>query len=290
LAASGLFGWVLRPAFRSLDLPRSPWTTEAQMRKVAAYLNRQTLVPKFHAQVYKIKLRDNFWSIAGDFGVNISTVVGCNPYLTGFLARAKRPILMVNRVGTLYQVQSGDSLASVAQAYGVSPTALSAANRIPWFGPLVGEVLFIPDAEPRNLNPAMAKLFAMRKIFISPVSGRLSSPFGQRIDPFNHVTREFHPGVDIAVPFNTPVSAAAAGTVVLAAWWDGYGKAIILQHAHGYRTLYGHLNTFLVHTGQKVYRGQVIGRVGLTGWTTGPHLIFDIWKNGRLVDPLKYLW
>jgi murein DD-endopeptidase MepM/ murein hydrolase activator NlpD len=76
----------------------------------------------------------------------------------------------------------------------------------------------------------------------------------------------------------------------LAGWNSGFGKCVIIEHANGLRTLYGHLNTVMVHVGQKVKRNQYIGRVGSTGRTTGPHLHFTIWKDGKLQDPLKYLW
>lgn len=112
---------------------------------------------------------------------------------------------------------------------------------------------------------------------------------GTRVDPFTGEKR-FHNGVDIRAPFNALVAAAADGTVALAGWNDGFGKCVVIDHAQGYRTLYGHLNAILVHVGETVKQHQLIGRVGMTGRTTGPHLHFTIWKNKKVQDPMKYLW
>ncbi len=117
-----------------------------------------------------------------------------------------------------------------------------------------------------------------------PARGLLTSGFGLRRHPVFGVIR-MHNGVDIAAPWGTPVRAAASGTVLFAGWFGGYGKLVILDHG-GFTTLYGHLSSIGVAVGQRVQAGQVIGRVGSTGYSTGPHLHFEIRKDGRPVDPL----
>ena len=123
-----------------------------------------------------------------------------------------------------------------------------------------------------------------------PVSGhtRISSPFGYRIHPIFKV-KKLHTGIDIPAPTGTPIAAAAAGTVVYCDWLGGYGKAIMVDHGGGILTLYGHNSAFVVSEGQTVSRGQTIAKAGSTGNSTGPHLHFEVRKNGSYVDPMPWL-
>lgn len=115
---------------------------------------------------------------------------------------------------------------------------------------------------------------------------RISSTFGSRFHPIKK-TWKHHSGVDYAAKQGTPVQAAGEGTVVSAGWNGGYGKAITIRHASGTETLYGHLSAIGVVNGQKVTAGRVIGNVGSTGQSTGPHLHYEVRRGGRPVDPLK---
>ncbi|MDI3280611.1 MAG: M23 family metallopeptidase [Bacillota bacterium] len=123
---------------------------------------------------------------------------------------------------------------------------------------------------------------------IWPVFGWISSGFGYRIHPLTG-EREFHQGVDIAVPYRTPVRAAGAGTVSWAGVRLGYGLTIIIEHGYGLRTLYAHNSALAVRPGQVVKKGQVIAYSGSSGRTTGPHLHYEVYVNGKLVNPLRYL-
>ena len=121
-----------------------------------------------------------------------------------------------------------------------------------------------------------------------PVEGRLTSSFGERVDPFNG-EGAFHSGIDISVPYGTPVHAAADGIVTFAEIMNGYGNLIDLDHGHGLTTRYGHLSGFAVTDGQHVHRGQVIGYVGATGRATSPHLHYEVRIQDVPVNPHKYL-
>lgn len=123
---------------------------------------------------------------------------------------------------------------------------------------------------------------------IYPVPGRITSDFGQRIHPIKK-HKEIHLAVDIAASRGMPVKAPADGEVVLADWYYGYGKLIVLSHGHGYMTRYGHCLKLLVKAGQKVKRGQEIALVGSTGNATAPHLHYEVWKNGVAQNPKRYL-
>lgn len=115
--------------------------------------------------------------------------------------------------------------------------------------------------------------------------GFISSPFGGRPNPFSGYGRDWHPGIDIAVDYGTPVYASAAGYVQQAGWYGGYGKYVRLSHDFGYETAYGHMSRLAVSAGSFVKKGEVIGYVGSTGYSTGPHLHFEILKYGEQVNP-----
>ncbi len=121
-----------------------------------------------------------------------------------------------------------------------------------------------------------------------PVRGSVSAGFGERIDPLNG-EGAFHSGMDIAAPTGTDVSATADGMVLSAGPDSGYGNAILLDHGNGMTTKYGHLSKIYVVVGQDVKRGQVIGAVGSTGRTTGPHLHYEVHVQDTPVNPEKYL-
>lgn len=121
-----------------------------------------------------------------------------------------------------------------------------------------------------------------------PVTGPITGPFGERTDPFNG-EGAFHAGVDISSTYGQPVLAPADGDVTFADFYNGYGRLIEIDHGHGVSTRYGHLSGFTVIEGQHVQRGQVIGYVGMSGRTTGPHLHYEVRINDTPVNPLKYL-
>lgn len=121
-----------------------------------------------------------------------------------------------------------------------------------------------------------------------PVEGPITGSFGERIDPFNG-EGAFHSGVDISSAYGHPIIAPADGVVTFADFMGGYGKALMLDHGHGIATRYGHLSGFAVALGQHVHRGDVIGYVGLSGRSTGPHLHYEVRINDTPVNPYKYL-
>ena len=121
---------------------------------------------------------------------------------------------------------------------------------------------------------------------IMPVDGELAAGFGWRTNPWP----EFHKGVDLAADYGTPVRAAAAGTVETAGWdGGGFGIKVTIDHGNGYETLYGHLSRVIVQPGQHVTKGAPIAYVGSTGESTGPHLHYQVMKNGEPIDPQPFL-
>lgn len=121
-----------------------------------------------------------------------------------------------------------------------------------------------------------------------PIEGRVTSSFGERQDPING-EGAFHPGIDIAAPYGTPVRAAADGDVLSAGFGTGYGREIQIDHGHDVSTVYAHLSSVAVVAGEHVTRGQVIGYVGQSGRSTGPHLHYEVRLHRVAVNPHKYL-
>lgn len=121
-----------------------------------------------------------------------------------------------------------------------------------------------------------------------PLQGSITSDFGYRVHPI-FKTRKLHTGLDIATRQGTPIVAAKDGVVIYSGWMGGYGKAIIIDHGGGISTLYGHCSALIAGEGQEVDRGQLIARVGNTGFSTGPHCHFEVRSNGNPVNPRSYL-
>ena len=129
---------------------------------------------------------------------------------------------------------------------------------------------------------------------IQPISNkelkRIGSGYGHRIDPI-YKTDEFHKGLDFTAPAGTPIYATANGTVIVAGFHpNGYGNQVVINHGYGYQTLYAHMYSVKVHEGEQVNRGEVIGYVGSTGKSTGPHCHYEVHKNGTAVDPVYYFY
>jgi murein DD-endopeptidase MepM/ murein hydrolase activator NlpD len=122
-----------------------------------------------------------------------------------------------------------------------------------------------------------------------PVPGRVTSGYGQRRDPFEQAEGEFHHGLDIANSLGTPVKSTADGIVQLASWQGGYGRLVVIEHGRGFKTYYGHNSKLLVKPGDRVKRGDVIALMGTSGHSTGYHVHYEIWQNGRVVNPMKFV-
>ncbi|WP_315791955.1 murein hydrolase activator EnvC family protein [Fischerella sp. JS2] len=147
----------------------------------------------------------------------------------------------------------------------------------------------IAEAEARTkTNSRNSVIIRGTGMFAYPTDAPTSSPFGWRVHPILGY-RRFHAGQDFAASYGSTIRAADSGTVIFAGWYGGYGKAVIIDHGNGLTTLYGHTSELYVSEGQTVKRGQAIAAVGSTGLSTGPHLHFEVRKNGTPVDPMNYL-
>ena len=146
----------------------------------------------------------------------------------------------------------------------------------------------VGSADGASARDAVASVPTESGDLLSPVAGRVSSTFGERRDPFTGEP-DFHAGLDLAAPAGTPVRAAADGTVDFSGRRGDAGNLVEIAHADGTRTRYAHLDSMKVQAGETVRAGQVLGAVGSTGRSTGPHLHFAVERAGQLVDPKPLL-
>ena len=138
----------------------------------------------------------------------------------------------------------------------------------------------------KNKENMLANLPAIQPVLNKDLT-RMASGYGWRIDPVYH-TRRFHEGMDFTAPIGTDIFATGNGTIQSAGWQQGYGNCVQVNHGYGYLTLYGHMSAIKVRVGQSVKRGDVIGLVGSTGKSTGPHLHYEVHYKGTVMNPQNY--
>ena len=238
-------------------------------------------------QNYKVLRGDTIGGIAVKFGLtNISTLISVNDIVNVRQLAAGQRLKIPSIDGIIYTVKNGDSLNSIASRYKIKLSDLLDVNEISSEILVKGQQLFLPGV---GMDQSALKN-AMGDIFKLPVASkfRWTSPYGWRIDPIANV-RSFHTGVDMACPSGTPVLAAMSGKVITTGVSRIYGNYVIIDHGNGYQTLYAHLSKIIAVKGQWVSQGTRIGLVGSTGYSTGPHLHFTVYKKGQLINPMTVL-
>ena len=238
-------------------------------------------------QTYKVKSGDTISGIAKKFGLtNISTLISINDIGNVRQLGAGQKLKIPSIDGIIYTVKAGDSLQKIAAANNIRLENLLDVNELTTETLTVGQQLFLPGVglDQKTLQSRMGELF------ILPISAsfRWSSPYGWRSDPFTGV-RSFHTGTDMACPEGTPILAAMSGKIADVGTNRTYGNYIIINHGNGYQTLYAHMSKTIATKGQWVTQGSKIGLVGSTGYSTGPHLHFMVYKNGNRIDPMTVL-
>ena len=238
-------------------------------------------------QNYKIKSGDTISGIAKKFGLtNISSLISVNDIGNVRQIAAGQKIKIPSYDGIIYTVKKGDTLDILVKKYNVKLETLLDVNELSSETLTVGQQLFLPGV---GLDSKTLKT-AMGDRFILPISAkfRWSSPYGTRIDPIAGV-KSFHTGTDMACPTGTPILASMSGKVSYTGINRVYGNYVIIDHGNGYQTLYAHMSKIIATKGQWVSQGTRIGLVGSTGYSTGPHLHFTVYKNGKMIDPMSVL-
>lgn len=236
------------------------------------------LLPQLKFYKYRATKNDSFWIILTRTSLNIDTLMTINSLSSPGQVEAGKTIYIPNMRGILYRVKSGESIDDIARKFNVGRSYIARVNT---GDESLQEYIFVPCAEVTSLERSLF----LGTGFSNPLRyARKTSGFGHRKDPFDNKL-EFHKGIDLACPVGTKIHAARAGKVVFSGYNGGYGKLIVLRHSHDYYTYYGHLNSTLRHIGDNVEAGEIIGISGNTGRTTGPHLHFEVRKDGTPVNP-----
>ncbi|MBN1647946.1 MAG: M23 family metallopeptidase, partial [Spirochaetales bacterium] len=223
------------------------------------------------------------YDLAKEYNILPQTLVSYNDISDTRTLTVGRKIYIPRVDGMPYTVKNGDSISKIAESNNISINDLLDVNNLSTDIISVGQQLFIPGA----IDNYQYKR-ATGTLILWPTSGRLSSRFGYRIDPFTN-TRRFHYGIDIANHAGTRINSAIDGRVVEIATTSVFGNYIVVEDRYGLQTYYAHLSKTSVKKGQYVTQGQKIGEMGTTGLSTGNHLHFAVYKNGKAVDPLLYL-
>ncbi len=233
---------------------------------------------------YRVKPGDSLAGISRRFGLSVDSLVSLNGIKSIKALKAGAELKVPNMDGIIHIVTKGQSLGSIARSYRTDLTALADVNDLGSGSIRPGQTLFIPGA--RLPQETLKKIYGTSVIW--PGRGPISSWFGYRADPFTGV-RRYHAGIDIVVPMGSSIKAAMDGVVADAGYNGNYGNYVILSHGDGMQTLYGHLTSYSVRPGQRLAQGSILGLSGNTGYSTGPHLHFGVYKGGVAVDPLKLL-
>lgn len=247
--------------------------------------------PRLEVVTYQVQPGDTTESIAADFGLQPTTIMWSNPSIekSPDLLKLGQELFILPLDGVYHTVKEGDVLESLAEDYKVSVRDIVKCrfNSISSEGRLtVGSKIIVPSGtKPYERQQVVAYAGTVSAeavgggIFFWPVSGWISQGYWWG-----------HRAIDIANDVGTAIKAADVGYVSFAGWTDiGYGYLVVLDHANGYQTYYAHLSDFFVAAGQTVQAGQVIGAMGSTGNSTGPHLHFEIRYNHYPTNPLIYL-
>lgn len=241
-------------------------------------------------KTYIVQKGDTLSEIAEAYNMGLSVLMANNPGVSASNLRVGQEITVLTRNGIFYKVSKGDSLSKIAELFKVDVEEIKKINKLDSNMVQLGDVLYIK-------NPNVTKYLGSRSPnidnrsnlgFIMPIKYTgITSPYGNRFHP---VLKRyiFHAGADLRARF-IPLYASKEGKVTFAGSMNGYGKIIIIQHSGGYETRYAHLDKIGVRKGQYVKTGELIGKTGQSGRVTGPHLHFELRKNGKTLNPMRYM-
>ncbi len=248
--------------------------------------------PRLDVVTYTVQAGDTVQSIAAKFGLQPTTIMWADSAIEDApdLLQIGQQVTILPVDGVYHQVTKDDTIPSIAEAYEVEPEAITTCpyNHLAASNPTIhpGSYLIVPGGE----KPYVPKVVTAYSGSV-PEGARGTGQFQWPV--LGSITQGYwygHRAIDVGASTGSAVLAADGGFVSFAGWTDlGYGYLIVIDHANGFATYYAHLSGFYVQTGQAVDRGQVIGAVGSTGWSTGPHLHFEVRYYGTQQNPRVYL-
>ena len=237
-------------------------------------------------EYYVVKKGDTPGSIAQEFGIGLETLLWANNLSSRSLIRPGDRLTILPVSGVAHTVKKGDTLAAIAKKYKADAEKIREFNHLSGDALDAGQVIVVPDGKIIYVPPpAYTAGYTATKSYES--SGKLFWPV-----PSRRITQYYswrHPGLDIGLPTGSEVVAADGGIVIYAGWGTGYGYEILIDHGNGMKTRYAHNSRLFVRAGDEVLRGQHIASSGNTGWSTGPHLHFEVYDGNARRNPLVYI-
>ena len=260
----------------------------AQTKKIKR--PRTTIV--FHT----VQSGETISTIAQEYDVSVSTILWENNLTAYSVIRPGNSLAILPASGISYVIQRGDTLQGIAKKYDVAEEEIARFNKLADASYLKsGQKIIIPGGSKKYTAPAVTSysgIAALRELVTPPAAkavpgNKMNWPtVGYRITQYYSWR---HRGIDIANKIGTAIYAADAGTVEYAGWGTGYGNQVVVDHGGGKRTRYGHASKLLVQKGEEVAKGQVIALIGSTGWSTGPHVHFEVIINNIKYNPLDFV-
>jgi murein DD-endopeptidase MepM/ murein hydrolase activator NlpD len=241
--------------------------------------------------IHTMRTGESLWDVAYAYHVSIDTLIAANPFLTTLSSHPGVQVVVPEENGVLTPVRFSWDVYRMSRLlpFGKKPSGKYLPFVFDLFCQDDMRFVFFRDAKPGIVNDSLEGLYNIRKIFRTPVNGRYSSMFGERVDPFN-TSMSFHNGIDIQSYIGAPIHPIEDGMVCFAGWFEGFGLAMVIQHPDGYVSMYGHCSALKAKKGDFVTKDTVIALVGSTGRSTGPHLHFSLFRHGDLINPLYYIW
>lgn len=257
---------------------------------------------------YEIKSGDTISTIAQEYDISVSTILWENDLTVYDTIKPGMTLRILPVNGLSYEVKSGETLDSISKKYDTPQAKILEYNKIATADQLrIGQKLILPGArkinypeqhpetEPKTKSYSgfsVIKDIVVEEIVRTPdakpvIGNKMNWP-----TTATRISQYFswrHSGLDLAAPVGTPIFAADAGTVEMEGWGRGYGNQIVVNHGGGKKTRYAHLSKFLVEDGETISKGQTIAEMGSTGYSTGPHLHFEVIIDGVKYNPLSYI-
>lgn len=250
---------------------------------------------------YTVNNGDTISSIAKKFGISVNTILWSNNLTAFSLIRAGNSLSILPVSGVTYKVKSGDTVGKIARNFGVGEDEIFKYNNIRSAnGLVIGQTVIIPGGKQLTTSSNIAKAVTSTKNNAAAVIEKLVNPKkapdagGKMAWPTegHRITQYYswrHTGLDIANKVGTPLYAAESGKVEFSGWSNGYGNNVVINHGGGKKTRYAHASKLFVKVGDSVDRGEQIAAMGSTGWSTGPHIHFEVIINGTKYNPLSYI-
>jgi len=248
---------------------------------------------------YIVQIGDTVSSISNNFGISVNTILWENKLTARSIIKPGSKLVILPEDGVVHTVSRNENIGSIAKKYSVEIDEILEKNGITINDPIkIAQTLFIPGGKKIvETSTVVSRSYSGTTITQTTPSTNTQQPTytgGKLLWPTvgNRITQYYswsHRGLDVANKTGTPLYASEAGTVERSGWSNGYGYNVIINHGGGMKTLYAHASKLRVVAGTKVNRGDIIADMGSTGWSTGPHIHFEVIVNGVKQNPLNYL-